>query len=262
MSQPTHAIVRGVSDSFADALAGAPPVPPLDVALARAQHAAYVRALVDVGLEVHALPADPRFPDACFIEDTAVIARGVALVTRPGAPSRQGETAAVLAHLREAIAGLVVYAMDAPATLDGGDCLRVGSRLYVGRSARTNDAGIARLGAAFGPVGLEVVPVALPAGVLHLKTVCSALSDTGILLAEGTLAADVFIGVQTILVPAAEAHAANVVVAGPTRRDVLVSADAPLTQARIAAHGFVVHPVGTSELRRADGALTCLSLLY
>src|SRR5262249_11399391 len=133
------AIVRDIPTTFACALCAAPPHTPIDVARARAQHAAYRTAL---GVPVTLIAADDTLPDCCFVEDTAVIAAGIALITRLGAPTRRAETAAV----ETALTGLVeVVTMEEPATLDGGDCMQVGNTIFVGRSARTNDAGIARL---------------------------------------------------------------------------------------------------------------------
>lgn len=128
------ALTRSIPDSYAGALAAVPADPPIDIAEARAQHAAYLAALADLGAEVVTIAADEEHPDCVFIEDTAVVAGEVAVITRPGAPSRQGEVTAVAA----ALAGrLDLHRMPAPATLDGGDCLRLGNTIYVGRSART-----------------------------------------------------------------------------------------------------------------------------
>jgi dimethylargininase len=250
----TVAIVRGVSAGFARALAAVPPDPPIDVARARAQHAGYVAALRRAGAEVIELPADDALPDCCFVEDTAVIAGGVALLARPGAPARQAEPAAVRAALA---ARLPVHEMTAPATLDGGDCLRLGRRLHVGRSARTSAAGAARAREVFAPAGVEVIEVPVE-GALHLKSVCSPLGDDVVLVAEGALPPGTFAGAREIVVPAAEAPAANAVVIG---RTALVAAGFPETARLVAAAGFEVIPVDTSEMRKADGALTCLSIL-
>ncbi|MCW5805083.1 MAG: hypothetical protein KIT31_22115 [Deltaproteobacteria bacterium] len=152
-----RALTRHVPASFAHALSATPPDPPIDVALARAQHAAYRAALAACGAAVTAIDADEACPDCVFVEDTAVVAGGIALVTRPGAPSRRGETPPIA----RALARHVDLAwMDTPATLDGGDCLRVGRTIYAGRSARTNAAGIARLAEVF--ADHTVVAVDLP----------------------------------------------------------------------------------------------------
>ena len=248
------ALVRGVPATFDRALAARPPPLPIDVARARAQHASYVAAFRSLGVAVVEIPADDAFPDCPFVEDTAVAARGAAVLARTGAPSRRGEVHAVAPHLA---ARVDVFAMDAPATLDGGDCLRSGDTLYVGLSARTNAAGVARLAEVFVPRGVAVRTVGLPPGALHLKSVCSPLGDDAVLVAAGTLSHGTF-RAREIEVPAAEARAANAVVC-PS--GALVAAGCPRTLALVEAAGLRAIPVDMSELAKADGALTCLSIL-
>ncbi len=251
-----RAIVRGVPDSFVRALSAAPRAEAIDVRRAREQHAAYRAALEASGAEVTELPADERFPDCVFVEDTAVVVAGeLALITRPGAPSRQGETEAVAAELARY---LEIARVEEPATLDGGDCMRLGGVLYVGRSARTNAAGVARAGEVLAPHGVRVVAVELPADVLHLKCVCSPLGGGRVLLAEGTLPAARF-DAEVVWVPFEERYAANAVAIG---EHVIAAAEYPRTLAALAAAGFRVHPVPTSEVRKADGSLTCQSILF
>jgi dimethylargininase len=249
------ALTRAVPGSVTRALSAVAPDPPIDLEVARGQHAAYRAALAALGLEVEMLPADEACPDCQFIEDTAVVAAGLAVITRPGAPSRQPETAAIAAALAPR---LEVVRVPAPATIDGGDCMRLGETIYVGRSARTNAAGILHLAAAFAPRGISVVAVDLPPGVLHLKCVCSPLGDAHVLLAEGTIAPDVFAGAEVVWAPAEESYAANCVAHAD---GVLVSDGFPRTRDALAAAGFRVIPVPTSEARKADGALTCMSII-
>jgi dimethylargininase len=262
--RPSRALVRGIPDSFADALSAAPREVAIDVALARAQHAAYVAALEAAGVTVVELPADERHPDCVFVEDTAVVGGagqageaggGLALIARPGAASRRGETEAVAAELAR---WLEVARMEAPAMLDGGDCMRLGRTIYVGRSARTNAAGIARAEAVLGPRGYRIVAVELAPDVLHLKCVCSPLGDGRVLLAEGTLPAGLF-DAEIVWVPAEERYAANAVAIG---EHVIAAAEYPRTRAALEAAGLRVHPVPTSEVRKADGSLTCQSILF
>jgi dimethylargininase len=250
-----RALMRGVPSTFVDAIASTVPEAPIDVALAREQHGAYRSALEAIGVSVTTLDADDGSPDCCFIEDAAVVAGSLALLTRPGAASRRAETQAVAAALEPR---LDVARMRAPATLDGGDCMRVGQTLYVGRSARTNAAGRARLAEVFAPRGLRVVEVDLPPGVLHLKCVCTPLGGERVLLARETVPASTFRGVDIVWVPACEAYAANVVAIGA---HVVVAAGYPRTQAALFAAGFTLHPVETSEVHKADGSLTCQSIL-
>jgi dimethylargininase len=246
------AIVREVSASFDRALASVAPEPPIDVARARAQHAAYVAALRAAGAEVVVLPAEDALADACFVEDCAVVAGGVALIARPGAASRCDEPPAVRAAIA---ARMPVRDMTAPATLDGGDCLRLGARLYVGRSTRTNAEGIAQARAVFGEVGVEVIEVEVR-DALHLKSACSPLGDDAVLLAEGTLPPGTFGAARVLSVP--ELAAANVVVVG---RHALVPAGFASAARAVAAAGLTPLAVDNSELRKADSALTCMSIL-
>jgi dimethylargininase len=250
-----RALVRDVSPTFANALCATPPDPPIDLELAREQHREYQLALLECGLELRMLgPSDD--PDGCFVEDTAVVADGVALITRPGAPSRQAETARVAESLAH---DLELLRMEAPATLDGGDVMRVGKTIFVGRSARTNERGITRLVEVFERRGYRVVPVEMPAGVLHLKSVCAPLGDDRITLADGSIPHEAFGDVHVVRVPAAETYAANCL-----RLDgaVLCAKGYPRTRDALAAAGFETIELATSEFRKADGALTCLSLLF
>jgi dimethylargininase len=248
------ALTREVPASFAQALCANAPAEPIDVDRARRQHAAYRAALAKCGLDVTCWPVADALPDSCFVEDTAVVAAGIALITRPGAPSRQSEVHAADVYFRQRCE--LAYIKE-PATLDGGDVMRVGKTFYVGRSARTNGLGIARLAEVFEPRGLRVVAIELPPGVLHLKCVCAPLGDDRITLAEGALPRDVF-DAHVVTIPAEESYAANVLAIG----DHVLSADGfPRTHEALSRAGFSVIPLDTTEFRKADGALTCLSIL-
>jgi dimethylargininase len=252
--RPIRAICRGVPATFDRALVQARPAEPIRVDVARRQHRAYVEALRSFGLEVTVLPAAPEFPDCCFVEDCAVYAAGVALITRPGAVARRGEEGSVANALQRYAR---VERMTDPATLDGGDCLRVGKRWYVGRSGRTNAAGVHRLRQVFEPLGFAVTEIPL-GPILHLKCVCSALSENRMLLAEGSILPEVFGDVHIVSVPAEEAYAANCLCVDGT---VLLAAGFPATRRVLEAEGFTVREVDTSEMRKADGSLTCMSIL-
>ncbi len=249
------ALTRAVSPSFARALARHAPSEPIDVARAVRQHAAYVAALRALRLEVVALPPDPRYPDGCFVEDCALVAGGVALIARLGAEARRGEEEAVAEGLAP---HLELARMAAPATLDGGDCLRLGRRIFIGRSQRTNDAGIARARELFAPRGFEVVAVDVT-HALHLKSVCSPLGGAGMLLAAGTLAPECFAGATVLAIPAHELAGANAV---SHQGAAVIASGCPETERIVSAAGFQTIAVDTSELRKADGALTCLSILF
>lgn len=250
------ALTRPVSPSFAAALCAAAPADPIDVARARSQHDAYRAALASLGVTVTQLPVADTLPDSCFVEDTAVVAASIALITRPGAPSRQPETAATADALRS---HHELAHVAAPATLDGGDCMRVGRTLFVGRSARTNAAGIARLAEVFEPQGIRVVAIDMPPAVLHLKCVCAPLGDDRITLADESIPRSAFGDLDVVRVPAAESYAANVLAIGDR---VIAAAGFPRTHDALTRAGYHVMPLATTEFRKADGALTCLSILY
>ena len=251
-----RALVRPPSLAFVDALGQVEGHAPIDLQLALRQHADYAEALGRVGCELVALPSDDDLPDACFVEDTAIVLGECALITRPGAPSRRPEVLAVAAAL--ASHGLTLTMMEAPATLDGGDCLRLGTTIYVGRSARTNDLGVSFLRQMLSGHGITVVSVPLPPEVLHLKCVCARLDDDRVLVAEGALPEDTFGETALVRIPADEAYAANVLAVGGA---VLCADGFPRTQETLESAGFRTIPLLTTEARKADGALTCMSIL-
>ena len=253
-AKPAGFLVRAVPGSFAFALRQKrDESEPLSVPLAREQHAAYVQALRETGAPVTLLPADEACPDCCFIEDTAVVLGRRALVTRPGAPSRMkevGPVRAVLDRTRD------TFAMDAPATLDGGDVLRIGGTLFVGLSSRTNYVGMAWAAEVAQLEGLTLVTVT-GLGGLHLKSVCSLAKPGLVVYLRAGCDPKPFEQAGLECMPVPEPEGANVLALGST---VLVSADAPRTAELLASRGLTVKTVRVSEFHRADGALTCLSL--
>jgi dimethylargininase len=248
------ALVRGVADGFPRCVTEHPPDPPLDVVTARSQHDAYVLALQSGGFTVVRIPADEDHPDCCFVEDTAVIVAGDALLTRPGHPSRRREVAAVGDRLGSLIH---VEAMASPATLDGGDVLHVGSTVYVGVGGRTNRAGYDTL-AVFAEARGRRVRAVRPRGVLHLKSAATALDDSTVLLHRDSVDGAAFDGLRVVESPDGDPAAANVL--RLPDGGVVVSAAHPRTAEAIDALGYRVVPVDVDEFHRADGALTCLSV--
>jgi dimethylargininase len=251
-----HAVVRQIGPAYRDALGQSSEVTPIDLALAQAQHAAYVAALESLGVSVVVLP-EGGFADGCFVEDTAIVVGRQALVTRPGAPSRRPEVDAVATAL--AALGVEVTRMAAPATLDGGDVLRLGDTLLVGRSDRTNAEGVTALTAWAAPRGLSVRAVDVPPGTLHLK--CHATSPVAgvVVVARDALSAEhVPEGWRIVKIPDDEAYAANTLGVGDT---VLVAAGYPATARALTAAGVAVLALDTSEIAKAAGSLTCLSLV-
>jgi len=227
---------------------------PIDLGRARAQHAAYEAALEALGCEVVRLPEEPELPDSVFVEDTALVLDEIAILTRPGAESRRAETAAV----REALAAWRPLAgLAAPATLDGGDVLRVGRRLYVGSSTRSNAAGIAQLQALVEPLGYTVEGVPIQ-GCLHLKSAVTEVGPGLLLLNAAWVNPRAFTDCGVLEVHRDEPFAANALRIG----DVLLFPQAfPRTRARLEKHGLAVRTVDVSELAKAEGAVTCCSLI-
>jgi dimethylargininase len=227
---------------------------PIDVDLARRQHQAYETALADAGCRIERLPIADDLPDSVFVEDTAIVLDEVAVITRPGAESRRPETASVAAALRN-YRELVF--IEPPAILDGGDVLRIGRNVFVGQSSRTNEDGFQQLSAALTPLGYSVQAVTLR-GCPHLKSVVTAFSDDGVVINPEWVDASVFNGLQVITVDPSEPSAANVLRAG----DVVLCATAfPQTAERLRDASVNVRMVNASELAKAEGALTCCSII-
>jgi dimethylargininase len=228
---------------------------PIDIRRAEAEHRQYVTALTDLGCRVYELPADPNLPDSVFVEDTAVIVGDAVVITRPGAASRRPEVEPIRAFLSS---HLEILRMEYPASLDGGDVLRVGRTLYVGASGRTDAAGIAELRALVAPRGYDVVPVAVT-GCLHLKSAVTEVAD-GVLLAN-RMHIDVraFGQGKWIDVDLREPDAANGLRVGDA---VLFPAAYPRTAERLRRLGILVRTVDVSELAKAEGAVTCCSLVW
>jgi dimethylargininase len=251
---PRAALVRPPSDAFARAISSTGTA--IDPDRARAQHAAYRDALADL-VEVVVLAPEEDLPDACFVDDCAVVLGGQALLTRPGAPSRAGEPVTLAGALATLVDDL--HRMTAPATLDGGDVLRLGRTLVAGRSERTGQDGITQLAAFAEAAGGRVEVAAVPPGTLHLQSAVTALADDAVVGTAELLEQPALRGVTNkVVVPPEEAAAGNVLAVGTT---VVMPAGCPRTAAAVAALGFEVRQVDLSEFAKADGGATCLSLL-
>lgn len=228
---------------------------PIDVERARAQHAAYADALREAGCRVIELAAAPDLPDSVFVEDTAVVLDEIALITRPGAASRRAEVAAVAAEL---VRHRPVTRLESPATLDGGDVLRIGRTLFVGASSRTNAGGVAALRDAVAPFHYRVVPVPL-SGCLHLKTAVTPVAPDLLLVNPAWIDAHCFGDTRRIEISSDEPFAANALLIGER---VLHASEFTTTSRRLRAAGIDVLPVDVSELARAEGGVTCGSIIF
>ena len=251
-----RALVRPPAANFAAGLTDAGLGPP-DLERAREQHAAYCRALERCGLAVTRLEEDPRHPDSTFVEDTALVVGARALLTRPGAPSRAGEVAAIAPALGRELARIDRLA--APATLDGGDVCATAGVVLVGRSRRTNAEGIRQLAAWLEPSGLPVAAIDIRelAGVLHLKSGLSWLGDGRLAVVDALADHPALAGFQRVRVAPAEAYAANCV---RVNDRVLVAGGHPRFQAALGALGYRVEALEMTEFRKMDGGLSCLSI--
>ncbi len=254
----SRAILRPPGRSFAQGLTTSGLGPP-DLELAARQHRSYSEALRLCGLDVIQLPADDRYPDSTFVEDTAVLAGSGSIVTRPGAPTRRGETAAVRAALR--LYFPLPASIHEPGTLDGGDVCQAGDIVLIGISERTNESGARQLAAWIEGLGLEsrIVDVRETPGLLHLKSGISYLGDGRLAAVESLAGRPEFSGFMALVVPAGEEYAANCL---RVNGYFLVAAGFPRFSAALRSLGPTVIELEMSEFRKMDGGLSCLSLRF
>jgi dimethylargininase len=227
---------------------------PIDVARARRQHDAYEQRLTDAGYSVTRLAADAAIPDSVFVEDIAVVFDELAIVTRPGAESRRAETAAVADVLRSL---RPLHRIDPPGTIDGGDVMTVGRHVFIGESLRTNAAAIAQMRAILAPHGFTVTGVAVR-GCLHLKSAVTAIADDTLLINREWAPTEPFRTFHLLDVDPAEPMGANAL---RLHDRVVYPATFPRTRARLEDRGFRVVDVDVSEIAKAEGAVTCCSLI-
>ena len=227
------------------------PAPDLDLALG--QHDAYVRCLQSLGLTVEVLPAAQGFPDACFVEDTAVVTPEVAVITRPGAPSRLGEAESMAAPLS---AHRPLARIEAPGTLDGGDILQVDKRFFIGVSDRTNAEGARQLAAILAEHGYSADIINVAAG-LHLKSSLNFVGRDTMLVTADFAGHPAIKGFRQIICPKGEEYAANTLLVNGT---LIMPSGYPGVRALLRPLGLPVVELNTSEYRKMDGGLTCLSL--
>ena len=227
----------------------------IDVEVARAQHRAYEQVLAAAGYRVEHLDADASMPDSVFVEDTAIVFDELALITRPGAESRRRELpaiAAALAAYRE------LATIEAPGTVDGGDVLVVGRRVFVGRTTRTNDAAVIQMRQLLEPRGYVVTPTEVRGDCLHLKSAVTAIDDDRLLVNPAWIDADAFAAFTLVPVAADEPSAANVLRLADR---VVAAAEYPRTAERLAKLKVRLELVEAGELAKAEGAVTCCSLI-
>jgi dimethylargininase len=254
----TRAVVRPPAATFAAGITtsglGSP-----DLALALEQHEAYCRALERLSVSLVRLAPDPEFPDSTFVEDTAIVTTRGAILTRPGAASRAGETVAMGAALKQWFSEL--DRITAPGTVDGGDVCEASDHFFIGLSARTNAEGAAQLAEWLGRRGFgsSVIDIRGMPGLLHLKTGLSWLGGRR-LLAVGEIARDGALrGWEVVRVPDGEEYAANCI---RVNGSLLVARGFPATVSLLGGLGHDVTQLEMSEYRKMDGGLSCLSVRW
>jgi dimethylargininase len=239
---------------------------PIDLTKAIHQHEAYEECLRQLGLRLVSLPPEPDLPDAVFVEDAAIVVDEVAVIPIMGAASRRPETES-LARALSAFRPL--HFMQPPATLDGGDVMRIGRRLFVGSSSRTNAEGIAQLRAFLSPFDYDVVSVEVHE-CLHLKSGCSHIGRNSILVNRDMVDVTPLAEFELIDVPSSEPNAANALVIeamnegmneGMNEAVVIVPTAFPQTIALLESRGFIVKAIDVSEFQKAEGGVTCKSII-
>jgi dimethylargininase len=252
----SRAIVREPGANFAHGLTSGAEGPP-DPKRALAQHARYCEALAECGLTLTRLPADTRFPDGTFVEDTAVFTAAGVIATRPGAEARRGEVAAIEPALKSS--GRTLCYIEAPGTLDGGDVCEAAGHFFIGVSARTNQEGAHQLARLLKEQGYtaSLIDIRQSTRLLHLKSGLAYLGERTLALSADVPGAAELARYEQLAVEPAEAYAANCV---RINARVLVAAGYPRFHDALEARGFAPLALDVSEFRKMDGGLSCLSL--
>ena len=254
----THTIVRRPCRAVINGITSAPELGKPDYELALRQHDDYIAALKQCGVDVTVLEADERFPDSCFVEDTAVLTRKCAIITNPGAASRNREVESMVPVIERFYKKDQIEYITAPGTLEGGDVMMVGDHFYVGRSARTNAEGIRQFIAILNKYGLTGSEVTLNE-VLHLKTGVNYIENNKMLVSGEFIDKPDFAQYEKLIVPAEEAYGANCIWMNGT---VIVPKGYPTVLKHVQDSGYKTLVVDTSEFRKIDGGLSCLSLRF
>ena len=254
----TRALVRPPAATFARGLTTAGLGPPV-LEMALEQHARYAAALEECGLVVIVLPPDPAFPDSTFVEDTAVLVPGCAIVTRPGARSRAGETVAI----RRALLPLFeeLREIEAPGTVDGGDVCVAGTNAFIGVSARTNSEGARQLAGILAAKGLDstIVDMRGSTALLHLKSGLAWVGGRRLVAVDALRSNPALRGWELVAVDRDEEYAANCVLLGER---VLVATGFPKLTSTLRDLGLRPFEIDMSEFRKMDGGPSCLSLRF
>lgn len=250
----TVAITREISPRFNECEITHIERTPIDLDVARAQHHEYVQALKALGCDVIELPAEPDLPDSVFVEDTAFILPEVAVITRPGADSRKPETESIIQALTP---HMKLVQVREPATVDGGDVLVLGKKIFIGLSTRSNQQSIDQLNESLEQYGYQVIGVQMH-DCLHLKTAVTRVDDNTLLINPKWVDTYHFENFKWIEVDPSEPFAANCL---PVGDSIIYPTTFPKTCAKLEVAGHKVTTVNVSELAKAEGAVTCCSLI-
>ena len=253
-----NVIVKRPCKALIDGITSNPQLGTPDYTLALKQHDAYIEALKKCNVNITVLEADERYPDSCFVEDPAVITRKCAIITNPGASSRNGEKDEIVKTIRQFFSEDKIEYIKAPGTLEGGDVMMVGDHFYVGRSARTNEEGIRQFIEILNKYGLTGSEVPLEE-VLHLKTGVNYIENNNMLVSGEFITKEEFQKYNLIVVPEEEAYGANCIWVNDK---VIVAKGYPTVEKAVRDLGYEVLVVDTSEYRKIDGGLSCLSLRF
>jgi dimethylargininase len=251
----TQAIARKPGKNFAQGLTTAVNVKPPQYDLLVKQHEIYLETLKSCGLEVTLLDPLPDYPDAYFVEDTAVVTPDVAVITNPGAEARKGEKdcmAPVLARFRK------IEHILAPGTVDGGDVLQVDNHFFIGLSERTNKEGAGQLGRILQSFGNTWITISVGAG-LHFKSSVNYVGKNTLLVTSDFAEHSELSGYDKIVLEKVEAYAANTLL---VNEHLLTPAGFPVTRQKLEALGFKILELETSEVQKMDGGLTCMSIRF
>jgi dimethylargininase len=249
-----YAITRKPGENFAAGLTSAD-LGTADYNLILKQHHAYVCALQSLGLEVEILQSAPEYPDAYFVEDVAIVTPEIAVITRPGAKERAGETKYIEPILTKY---RLIARIHSPGTLDGGDVMQVGNHCYIGISARTNKEGARQLAQILHQYGFHCATVSVSGG-LHLKSDVSYIGRNTLLISKVLAESKAFINYDKILIDEEEAYAANSVLINGR---ILMPKGFPHTKSKLIAARFDIIETETSEMQKMDGGLSCMSLRF
>jgi len=250
VKRPCKAMTEGITSGLY------PGIPDFNLALK--QHDAYIDALKQCNVDVTILPADENYPDSCFVEDPAVLTEKCAIITNPGAASRNGEKVSIEEAVRKFYPDNKVEHIISPGTLEGGDVMMCGNHFFVGRSARTNAEGIRQFTVILEKYGYTCSEVTLEE-VLHLKTGVNYLENNNLLVSGEFINKPEFESYNKYIIPEEEAYAANCIWVNDT---VIVPEGYPAVLEAVQAMGYKTITVDTSEFRKLDGGLSCLSLRF